>query len=322
MTIQPRDIVVWGQYRSGSTNMCYRLVYGIKWLGEPIPGQRLARFLGEATGRVGTVGSGWRGVAREITEHLEHKLYEKDSKSSLLMPYSSWQKDDQGNMERRDAFGDPFDEILHRLRVIKEGDWQNPVVFKHMGWPKFLEHQSKTSEAMITSKKDLYHVCTWRGNLFDWMCSHYVIRKRDGSGFNPHGTYEWDGNHFGIINKEVKENFLKSSAGLLDNFRTLIQDMPKDKSVMVETKDINRIEKMHWPNGAALPLPSKQQLENAFKEKETGENIYLHNGQRIRAADMIEPNLLETFWQWSKEQEKRLDWTNLPSQIGIKVQPG
>lgn len=319
---QPRDIVVWGQYRSGSTNMCYRLVYGIKWLGEPIPGQRLAKFLGEATGRAGTVGSGWRGAGREITEHLERKLADNDDKGSLLMPYSSWQKDDQGTFNRAEAFGDPFDEILHRLRVIQDGDWQNPVVFKHMGWPRFLEHQRKTSEAILGSDKDLYHVCTWRANLFDWMCSHYVIRKRDGSGFNPHGTYEWDGRHFKIIRPEVKTNFLASSAGLLENFRTLIQDMPKDKSVIVETKDINQIQKMHWPNGAALPLPSKQQLDDAFKGKVTGENIYLYQGQRIRAADMIDPELLETFRDWAQTQERRLDWKNLPAQVGIKVQPG
>lgn len=327
---QPRDIVVWGQYRSGSTNMCVRLVYGIRRLGQKIPDQAAARFIGEGTGvpgiiATGAVGLGWRSMGQEIFQHLENRLHNIVGQETFIMPHGTWHRDQRGHLSRRPAHGDPWDEIQNRMRIIRDGDWTNPVVFKNMGWPRFKELQEQTTDCILQSRKELYHVCTWRVNLFDWMCSHYSIRKRNSYNLNfqPHGTFEWNGEPFRIIRPQIKKNFLASSARLLDNFCALIRHMPRDRSIMVELKDINRLNHISWPNGGELSLPLDDQLlKQEFGEKATGENVYLYQGRRIRAADMIDPELLETFREWSQIQERRLDWKNLPARMGIKTQPG
>lgn len=323
MTMQPRDIVVWAQYRSASTSMCYRLVYGIRRLGQTIPNQAVARFIGEGTGLAGLVGPGWRSMGQEITQHLDNRVNNVASTETVSMSYGTWHLDEQGYLGRREAFGDPWDEIQNRMQIMRDGLWTNPVVFKHMGWPRLRVLQQQTTDCILNSRKELYHVCTWRANLFDWMCSHYSIRKRHDHNFQPHGTFEWNGEPFRIIRPEVKRNFLAASARILDNFCDLIQHMPRDRSVMVELKDINGVERMIWPNGAQLVMPTtNQMMQSEFRNKAMGENVYLYQGQRIRAADMIDIDLLETFRDWAQTQQQRLDWNNLPTRMGIKTQPG
>jgi len=334
MTMQPRDIVVWSHCRSGSTNMCLRLVYGLRWFAFGLigsdPSQPAARYLGEGTGQAGTMGTSWRGMGGEISRYLEDRMHTGgQSIGQVSVPYYTWHLNQQGHLSKRPAHGDPWDEIQNRMRIIRDGDWTHPIVFKHMGWPVSKELQQQATDCVLQSRKELYHVCTWRVNLFDWMCSHYFLRKRfdlarvgHNKNFGPHGIFEWNGEPFRFIKPQFKKNFMASSARLLDNFCALIRHMPRDKSIMVALEDTNRLDHISWPNGGELSIPSNQLLEQEFPDSKTGKNVYLYQGRRIRAADMIDPELLETFREWSQIQERRLDWKNLPAQMGIKTQPG
>lgn len=303
----PENICIWTIPRSGSTSM----LYGLKTSLEDVlpPGKRI-RHLWEATGI-------WGMLKMADSRDLHNKIdFSVIDDSVIYTNYRKWVVGPRGVLRIEEGLGDPRLEIENRLTILAEGKWKNPVIMKNMRWsPESSDRQKLNSDfdhAILNSPKNFQHVVLWRRDIVDWLASRFMLTKMpDGA----HGTLEWDGEYLGNPDKFRIRRFSRVSLRVLDEFNESLAKLPRGKSMMVETKAMNSLDKLSWPDGKELPIAS-----GAF-DHARGQVMYVDakTGSRLKSLDIIHPDIIGMFQEINHKAQNRLDWNNLDKLHGFKV---
>jgi len=304
----PKNIVIWCYQRSGSTSLLRGTRLGLK----EIYGLSTAG-LWEATGRFGILGP--EDAHRRDTKNFDFNP-SIDTPTSLT--YYPWFINKRRSLRRNrlGKTGNPRNELPMRARLIREGKWQNSIVFKNMRWSNDsdnirLELNKLFDTAILTSAAEFYHIVLWRRDLFKWICSKFVFAMTQ----QAHGTVEWDGQFFGDPENFTGAKFISTAWRILEEFISSSDQLPKEKTIMIETNSINAISELVWPDGAALTVPTNESLS-------IGKVNYVdtRTGTAVTPIDLIHPYTIRLFRAFEAECNKNLDWQNLDKNLGFTGQ--
>ena len=92
--------------------------------------------------------------------------------------------------------------------------------------------------------------------------------------------------------------------------------LPKDQTVMVETKRMNDLHLLEWSDGTELYLPPPDSLK-----KPIGSSNYVNiqTGEKVKPAQMLGPRTLELISKIAQRIEDELHWSQLDKTSGLKV---
>lgn len=307
----PQNIIVWTLTRTGSTAFQQLLARALYETHGPV-----VKNMQEATGIGGIM------HASSVAMHMRTKIDFGSAIDPTLVPneikqlgYTNWFVDNSNHLKLREVYGNPVDEVHNRLDLIKGGDWSNHVVFKNMRWTLESTHIQELNmlfeDAMINSQQSFHHVVLWRKNILDMVASR-VAMKYTGL---AHGVYGFDGKPFEAYRVAYKE-FGQGYQDTVAEFIRMLPLLDQQRTVMVETEQINSLEKIEWNDGTVLSMPDRANIVN----KDVGVNRYVHKHtkEEIRPIDMLGIATKEIAFNLASTMQQKYDWVNLGTKFGFK----
>ena len=307
----PKNIVEWTLPRSGSTHFLQRMARALALTYKDPDTKNMQ----EGTG-LGGIFRDYLGITKEID--FGDIFSEDPIKETINCDYMQWYIDDTGKMRIHTVHGDPLMEPVARARMLKTGTWRNPIVVKNMRWSSESTDTKRLNDmfdrAVIDSEVEkFYHVVLWRRDAFELMCSRLIMTMIH----QAHGTYEWDGKRmFGIVNPDMKELFQDNMFRLFSSFKDSLSILPKDQTVMVETKRMNDLHLLEWADGTELYLPPPDSL---MKPIGSSNYVNIQTGEKVKPAQMLGPRTLDLIRQISVRIEKELGWSQLDKTSGLRI---
>ena len=303
----PKNIVIWCPARSGSTSLMRGARLGLKEIHGPSTAS-----LWEATGRYGILGP------KDAHGTEKNFNFAPWIDTPVSLNYHPWFINKRGSLRRNrlGKTGNPRTELPRRARLIREGNWQNSVIFKNMRWSNDsgrsrLELNELFDTAILTSSAEFHHIVLWRKDLFKWISSTFVFSRTQ----QAHGTVEWDGKLFGDPAHFTGTKYTSGHYKALEQFIISSSRLPKEKTVMIETNSINAISELVWPDSTRLALPNNATLL-------TGKVNYVdtRTGAAVTPIDLIHPHAIKLFRAFEAKCNKHLDWQNLDKNLGFTSQ--
>ena len=305
-----KNIVIWTLPRSGSTHLQYRISKGQYDATKNFR----TRNLGEAIGIGGMFRNYW-GIAFEVNFGYaitgeEHEAVE--------MSYLHWQvAPEEKNLTIVNINGNPLDEIASRTNLIRSGTWTNPTVMKNMRWSRESDHPEKLNEMfdrawLEATGEEYYHIVLWRESTAELMASRIAM----GIAKKAHGEILWNGKKFNFKEDFFREEFAEVSRRHFRDFVSSSRQLPANKTVLIETKALDRVKQLEWPDGTVLSLPSKSELTG----KHGGSSTYIHkeSGKKVKPIDMMSPKTIQLMNLISAEAEQKLSWSTLGTDLGFR----
>ena len=301
----PKNIVIWTLPRAGSTSVLYGLRDAMR-----AAKLRNVQQLWEGTGAWGILRLRHDKKLGKSLDFSRRMIIDEE----ISAEYRRWVVGPQGMLKMVDTIGDPRIELDNRVNILIEGKWINSVVFKNMRWsPESLDRAGLNKEfddAIFASPKPFHHIILWRKNMFDWLCSRYVLMRVG----MAHGIYEWDGTTLiGDKNRWKPAKYKRQAMAVLDEFIETFKIIPKDKTIMLETSVLNSLNKASWPDQTGLSLPP-----NVFKQQ-SGSMVYINTATGLRASpkDLLQPFILDMFRELEAEINKKYNWQDLDKNSGF-----
>ena len=300
------NIAIWTLPRSGSSSLMFGIRDSMK---ATLPQNMRVHHLWEGTGIWGIL---------KFTENKslwnQIDFSSVDESSTIELHYRQWTVGPAGTLKINQVIGDPRLEVENRNRILREGKWNNAVVFKNMRWSGESYDRVRLSrefdQALLGSPKNFHHVILWRRNILDWLCSRYLLMKVT----SPHGVHEWDGVPMGNPEKFKKKRHVRNAMRVVSEFVDSLSAIPKQKSIMIETKAINSLTELVWPTNHRLQLNV-----DAFKQN-AGSVTYINKntGQKVNTVDLVPTEVLEVFHEINDRIQRTHNWNELPERHGFK----
>jgi hypothetical protein len=305
----PKNIVLWSPPRTGSTSLISGMHRGLASVHGPT-----VRGLWEGTGKYGIL---LPDDARAVTKN-NIDLGNHDG-NPLSLEYLHWFINRRGMLTKHKPLtgivGDPRDEPPNRAQLIREGKWNNSVIFKNMRWSDESKNRVQLNQlfdaAILSSAADFHHVILWRRDLFKWFCSTFLFARLS----KAHGEIEWDGKQYGLPQSFNSAHFKWHKDRLLTECIDSFKQLPKENTLMIETQSINNISTLTWPDGAVLEIPNQSTVPR-------GKVVYINTqtNQAVDPIDIVHPYAIEKFHNMEIEFNKKFDWQNLDKNLGFTCQ--
>ena len=300
----PDNIVLVTLPRSGSTSLMSKMLSCMV----QCHGESNVYHLGEASSSAGLLG---------LKHHIVQRMLRK-SDYSVPVRFNHWQIEDDRLFNAKSK-GDPRDEFQNRVDIVQQ-NWSNNVIMKHI-----ISQNHETvydlNNALYTYGNNKFHtVLLWRKDLLGLMSSKFVSemtrRKKSLWGSwvqqSSHGIYEWNGEPIGNPNKEdLIESFVNYSRSIIDSYMRTFSMLPKNKTFLIETKDIDSVVDIVWSDDVVLPGLDK------VTTNRTESNKYVVKGtaEQVKPKDMIHPDIFRKITTLCNQIDVDYDWQKLDKRI-------
>lgn len=297
----PNNIALWAMHRSGSTHFGQRLASSLATIYGKYP---TVSNLGEATGASGIVTEDLSGVG--IWGEIEAQLC---LGSEFVSTHIRWEFDKDKNLVCKNYMGSVNAEIDRRIEIIRSSAWKNHLVLRNMRWPNMNHISTEYDRAFVAG--DFHHVVLWRRDLFDWICSRFIMRVTG----TPHGmNLQYRDVEYKFAQESVADQFTSKLKRYIFSFYDSLDLLPKERTLMVETTAINDIPQLNWLDQTTLNLVDSLSIQR-------GATVWksMTTKERVRPVDMITNETREKFRNWADNLNKELDWENLAQHVGFKT---
>jgi hypothetical protein len=302
------NIAIWAAARTGSTYLQQVLARGL-W---DTYGAN-TRNLSEVTG-VGGFIPDWPNRPKV---DFGAAVDEENTDTPTIQVFHHWEINKYGLLIQRAATGDPIEEVHRRAKIIKQGRWENNVVFKNVRWGTDSRFKNRLDnlydDAILNSNKNFHHVVIWRRNALDTLHSWMVLKNTK----MIHGKYEWDGvpiEHQGNV-----QAFHKSYMATQKDFIDALNKLDHLKTVIIETDAISSLRKLDWFDGNHILLKDQTQLgDNSKAKKYINKYINESTGEEIRPVDMLSESAKKIAADIAYDMECQFKWSELDLWMGFK----